>query len=244
MLSSPGKSSRRRCAICCGLHAIAHRRLCRGPCRRPFHAPSGQAPWSRPEWQRRQPADPAHTFAAPGCPPASHASADAPTARRATARCSPGSPGCRLAWPRCDAAPETRSMPTAPGGAPPPGCSGPAPATARSAPAPQRRDNAWKAAPTTATGETAPSHPPHGTNGCRPAAILPPPSPRPRSTSRRRSTPRTAAGVPATPPEAGQATSACHAKPDPNDADPPSHPPPPIRCCDDRLKPPWLPWSL
>src|SRR4051812_29589503 len=36
MVSSSGKSSRKRRAICSGLHALAHRRGCRRPCRRPF----------------------------------------------------------------------------------------------------------------------------------------------------------------------------------------------------------------
>src|ERR671917_1321061 len=38
---SRGKSSRRRREICCGLHALAQRRGCRGPCRRPFHGTAG-----------------------------------------------------------------------------------------------------------------------------------------------------------------------------------------------------------
>ena len=38
---SPGKSSRSRREICCGLQALAQRRGCRGPCRRPFHGTTG-----------------------------------------------------------------------------------------------------------------------------------------------------------------------------------------------------------
>src|SRR3954469_9425496 len=41
MVSSSGKSSRRRRAICSGLHAVAHRRSCRRPRRRPFHGTTG-----------------------------------------------------------------------------------------------------------------------------------------------------------------------------------------------------------
>ena len=41
IVASPGKSSRRRWAICCGLHALAQRRSCRGPCRRPFQGTVG-----------------------------------------------------------------------------------------------------------------------------------------------------------------------------------------------------------
>src|SRR5262245_24344737 len=40
--SSSGKSRGRRRAICSGLHARAHRRGCRCPCRRPFHATTGR----------------------------------------------------------------------------------------------------------------------------------------------------------------------------------------------------------
>src|SRR6185369_2200557 len=39
--SSSGKSRGRRRAICSGLHARAHRRGCRCPCRRPFHVTTG-----------------------------------------------------------------------------------------------------------------------------------------------------------------------------------------------------------
>src|SRR3954465_10162613 len=41
MVSSSGKSSRRRRAICSGLHAVAQRRSCRRPRRRPFHGTTG-----------------------------------------------------------------------------------------------------------------------------------------------------------------------------------------------------------
>src|SRR5215218_2673518 len=41
MVSSSGKSSRKRRAICSGLHALAHRRGCRRPCRRPFQGTTG-----------------------------------------------------------------------------------------------------------------------------------------------------------------------------------------------------------
>src|SRR3954452_8329312 len=41
MVSSPGKSIRRRREICSGLHALAQRRCCRRPCRRPFQATAG-----------------------------------------------------------------------------------------------------------------------------------------------------------------------------------------------------------
>ena len=41
IVASPGKSSRRRREICCGLHARAQRRFCRRPCRRPFQDTAG-----------------------------------------------------------------------------------------------------------------------------------------------------------------------------------------------------------
>src|SRR3954447_14363891 len=41
MVSSSGKSSRKRRAICSGLQAVAQRRSCRRPCRRPFHGTTG-----------------------------------------------------------------------------------------------------------------------------------------------------------------------------------------------------------
>src|SRR3954464_4719807 len=41
MVSSSGKSSRKRRAICSGLHAVAQRRSCRRPRRRPFHGTTG-----------------------------------------------------------------------------------------------------------------------------------------------------------------------------------------------------------
>src|SRR5689334_16541497 len=41
MVSSLGTSSRKRRAICSGLHAVAHRRGCRRPCRRPFQGTTG-----------------------------------------------------------------------------------------------------------------------------------------------------------------------------------------------------------
>src|SRR5215216_7488864 len=41
IVPSSGKSRRRRRAICSGLHAVAHRRSCGGPCRRPFQGTTG-----------------------------------------------------------------------------------------------------------------------------------------------------------------------------------------------------------
>src|SRR3954471_12355511 len=49
MVSSSGKSSRKRRAICSGLHALAHRRGCRRPCRRPSQGTAGPRPPALPE---------------------------------------------------------------------------------------------------------------------------------------------------------------------------------------------------
>src|SRR5215213_6194108 len=49
MVSSSGKSSRKRRAICSGLHALAHRRGCRRPCRRPFQGTTGPRTAALPE---------------------------------------------------------------------------------------------------------------------------------------------------------------------------------------------------
>jgi hypothetical protein len=65
-VSSPGKSSRKRSAICCGLHAIAHRRFCCRPCRRPFHGTTGPGDATPPKAGRTHPirTDPARRL---GC---------------------------------------------------------------------------------------------------------------------------------------------------------------------------------
>src|SRR5277367_3120358 len=86
---------------------------------------------------------------------------------------------------------------------------------------------------------TGPYRRPCGTNEIRPAVILQPSSPRPRSRAPRQSTPRTVADAPATLQEVALAIAACPAVPDPNVADPPSHHPP-SRCCDNQLNPPYL----
>src|SRR3954449_10657257 len=49
IVSSPGKSSRNRWAICSGLHALAHCRFFRCPCRRPFQGTTGPRTAAPPE---------------------------------------------------------------------------------------------------------------------------------------------------------------------------------------------------
>ena len=174
----------------------------------------------------------------PGSSSASRLSGDAPPAPHAIVQSLPGNPGCRPGSPRFAAALARPSMALAPGGVRSRAPQGPAPTTAPSPPAPQMTDTALTAAPTSATNETAPSRPPHETTGNRPAEIPPPPSPRPRLKALRPPQPRTAADAPAAPLGAAPAIAACHAKPVPNAAEPPSHIPLPPRCCDDRLNPP------
>src|ERR1700678_4507948 len=90
---------------------------------------------------------------------------------------------------------------------------------------------------------TGPYRRPCGTNEIRPAVILQPSSPRPRSRAPRQSTPRTVADAPATLQEVALAIAACPAVPDQNVADPPSHHPP-SRCCDNQLNPPVTPGGI
>src|SRR3954469_13881286 len=82
--------------------------------------------------------------------------------------------------------------------------------------------------------------PPPGTSGPPPRATRRPLSPRPRSTDPPQSPPRTAAGSPAAPRLGGQATPATWlVAPDPSAVSQPSSQPPPSRCCDDNLNPPF-----
>src|SRR3954463_5794383 len=60
--SSPGKSSRSRREICCGLHALAQRRCCRRPWRRPFQVTAGPAT-AAPPGTRTAPASRSRTYA-------------------------------------------------------------------------------------------------------------------------------------------------------------------------------------
>src|SRR4051812_27734426 len=60
--SSPGKSSRSRREICCGLHALAQRRCCRRPWRRPFQVTAGPAT-AAPPGATTAPANRSRTYA-------------------------------------------------------------------------------------------------------------------------------------------------------------------------------------
>ena len=187
----------------------------------PSRARPVQALWPRPGQQPRRTSDPAHSPAALCWWPVSPAWAGVPTALHTSAPWWPDIPARHPAWPRCDAARATSCTPPAPPGVQPPARPSPAPATARSPPAQQTKETVPKTAWPSATGATAPSRLAFGTSGTQPAAILRPPSPRPRSTILPQQTPRTAAGAPAAPREGAPATSACPAKPDPNAVDPP-----------------------
>src|SRR5690349_15388787 len=60
--SSPGKSSRSRREICCGLHALAQRRCCRRPWRRPLQGTAGPAT-AAPPGATTAPASRSRTYA-------------------------------------------------------------------------------------------------------------------------------------------------------------------------------------
>src|SRR3954463_13627728 len=62
IVPSPGKSSRRRREICRGLHALAQRRCCRRPWRRPFQVTAGPAT-AAPPGARTAPASRSCTYA-------------------------------------------------------------------------------------------------------------------------------------------------------------------------------------
>ncbi len=98
IVASSGQSSRRRRAICCGLHALASAGPAGDRAAGPSKARLARAPRPRPGRQSCQTTDPAHTPAAPRCPPASDA---APPALHAIARQWPDTPACRCAWLRC-----------------------------------------------------------------------------------------------------------------------------------------------
>lgn len=170
----------------------------------------------------------------PGSSQVSPLSDDTLPAPRATKRLSPGNPGCHRALPRCAATPARSSMALFPVGRRPPARQDLLPVAARSPPARQSSGSARRSAWPNATDATAPCRRPCGTNETRPATILQPSSPRPRSKAPWRSTPRTAADAPATLQEVALAIAACSAVPDLNVAGLPSHYPP-SRCCDDQL---------
>src|SRR5689334_12899077 len=62
IVSSPGKSSRSRREICCGPHALAQRRCCRRPWRRPFRVTAGPAT-AAPPGATTAPASRSRTYA-------------------------------------------------------------------------------------------------------------------------------------------------------------------------------------
>ena len=203
----------------------------------------GRQPQHRRQQEWHPQADPAHRIAASGSSRVSLLSGDTPPAPHATARSSPGNQGCRSALPRCAAARARSSMALFPTERRPPAHQDLPPVTARSPPARQSSGNARTSAWMNAIDVTGPYLRPCETSEIRPAVILRPSSPRPRSRAPRQSTPRTVADAPATLQEVALAIAACPAVPDQNVADPPSNHPP-SRCCDNQLNPPWLPLSL
>src|SRR3982751_5151222 len=265
MVSSPGKSIRRRRAICPGLHALAHRRCCRRPCRRPFQATAGPTT-AAPPGVVTAPDRRSCTYVRRAAVVASFALFGRRAARSAChcavlARYS--SPPLRVAALRRNSreigATRARSWtPHAPAGERSPVCPGPVRDTARSPRVQRTPDTAPMAASLMAQVSSVASvvggkcrrwqvssvacRPPPGTSGPPPRATHRPLSPRPRSTAPPQSPPRTAAGSPAAPRLVGQATPATRlVAPDPSAVPQPSSQPPPSRCCDDHLNPGWIP---
>src|SRR3982751_4910771 len=253
MVSSPGKSIRRRREICLGLHALAHRRCCRRPCRRPFQATAGPttaappgvatAPDRRSCTYVRSAAVVA-SFALFGRRPARSACHCAVLARYAT-------PPPRVAALRrnsreiVDAArPSRRAISRMPWP-----CARHSAISSRSANTRYRSDGGFADGASVVGGKcrrwqvsSVACRPPPGTSGPPPRATHRPLSPRPRSTDPPQSPPRTAAGSPAAPRLVGQATPATRlVAPDPSAVPQPSSQPPPSRCCDDHLNPGWIP---
>lgn len=101
----------KRRAICSGLHALAHRRSCRGPCRRPFQDTAGPGTGA-PLGATATPASlsPPHNCAMPRCARASPDSGDEPIARRAIVPSSRDTQGPRFGWRRRGAIPARSLM--------------------------------------------------------------------------------------------------------------------------------------
>src|SRR3954452_14693770 len=146
MVSSSGKSTGKRRAICSGLQAlpIADPVAARvGGLSRP---PSGREQPRRPEPQRRLSVVPPQRFATPRSAQASSALGDEQRVQRAIALLSRDTLSRRFGWRRCAATLVRASRPLAQAGAQPPAWTGPAREGVRSPRAPQTRDTGRKAA--------------------------------------------------------------------------------------------------
>src|SRR3954465_3889612 len=251
MVSSPGKSIRRRREICPAVPALAHRGCGRRPCRRPFQATAGPTT-----------AAPPGVATAPdrrSCPYVRRAAVVASLAlfgrraARSACHCAVlarySSPPLRVAALRrnsreiVDAArPSRRAISRMPWP-----CARHSAISSRSANTRYRSDGGFAdgasvvgGMPPASRNQRAP------TAGDTPASIaaasLHPPAPHPRRLPPPpppQSPPRTAAGSPAAPRLVGQATPATRlVAPDPSAVSQPSSQPPPSRCCDDNLNPP------
>ena len=236
MLSSSGKSSRSRRAICSGLQARAHRRSCRGPARRPFQATLGPAIFLPSGVEIRPASRSCNTPAASRSWPASPASDDAPRGRRATARSSPDTRSRRCAWPRCAAARARAWRVRARGGARSRAHRDPGRAAARSPHAQRRTGTAPTAASPMRRSAMVACRRPPGTIWLPPEGIPLHRKRRPRSSVRPRSPTRTLADARVAPPAAGLANSEPSVSIAPSAAFLPSQPPSAERC-DNRLRP-------
>src|SRR4051812_33535350 len=233
MVSSPGKSIRRRREICPGLHALAHRRCCRRPCRRPFQATAGPttaappgvatAPDRRSCTYVRRAAVVASLalFGRRAARSACHCAVVAryakPPLRVAALRRNSREivDGARLSWRAISRMPWPRARHSA--------------ISSRSANTRYRSDGGFADGASVVGGMPPASRnqrPP--TAGDTPASIA------------AASLDRPAAGSPAAPRLVGQATPATRlVAPDPSAVSQPSSQPPPSRCCDDNLNPPF-----
>src|SRR4051812_18204697 len=239
MVSSSGKSSRKRRAICSGLQAVAHRRSCRRPCRRPFHGTTGPRT-AAPFGAMMTPASRSCTYRRRGSLIASLADfGRRRSGRRAIARSWPGTPDRRCAWRRCGAARARSWTARASVGGRSPAPRAVARARSRSPPARQTTDNALTAVSPPARDGMVACRPPSGTSGPRRLATPRPQPRRPHWSVPPRWQPRTDGDPHAAQQRADQARATRFARTDPNAASEQSSQPPLSRCCDDHLNSGW-----
>jgi hypothetical protein len=180
----------------------------------------------------------------PSCAQVSPASGDERIARRATAPSSHDTPSRHFVWRRCGAAHARSSTPPGRAGERSPVWNSPAREEARSPLAQPTRDIVRRAAfPKGQTSLVACRLPP-GTILFRQPATRRPQRQHPRLPYLPRSPPRTVVAHRVPLPTVDRVTAMAPVQTDPNAAFECSSQPPPSRCCDDRLDPPWLPRSL
>ena len=235
MVSSSGKSSRKRRAICSGLQAVAQRRSCRRPRRRPFHGTTGPCT-AAPFGALMRPASRSCTERRSGWLIASLADFER-RADRSACHCAVvaryARPPLRVAaWRRSSRAIVDGGRSRAPHAV--------ARARSRSPPARRTTESALTAASPTARDVRdvrdvmVACRPPSGTS-VPPRLATPRPQPRrPHSSTPPRSTPRTDGDPHAAQQRADRARATRLAQTDPNAASEQSSQPPLSRCRDDQ----------